>query len=234
MHCTWPSWIWKYWDFKNPNFRRIRVLLKKLTFYTHSTANSTTSRDFGKNYDFSKTLPRNFFRLSLRNANISFALYGDFDKFWWKKVRNCAILDFYVFVECKKRKRWVHDFQPKSWQRSAAVLRNWFRRHTTNQIKQEQLIYEGATVLQKLMIRNLNRNIIAVILTNVETSVKSMNSYSSCFALHLKQTHTMQNSPCKKSFARKRERMNKIKATLEPRGKCVLWAHRKNKDCANN
>ena len=28
--------------------------------------------------------------------------------------------------------------------------------------------------------------------------------------------------------------MNKIKATLEPRRKCVLWAHRKNKDCANN
>ena len=102
------------------------------------------------------------------------------------------------------------------------MLRNWFRRHTTNQIKQEQLIYEGATVLQKLMIKKLNRNIIAVILTNVDTSVRSMNSYSSCFALRLKQTHTMQNSPSKKNFARKRERMNKIKATLEPRGKCVL------------
>ena len=78
------------------------------------------------------------------------------------------------------------------------MLRNWFRRHTTNQIKREQLIYEGATVLQKLMIKKLNRNIIAVILTNVDTSVKSMNSDSSRFALHLKQTHTMQKSPCKK------------------------------------
>ena len=76
------------------------------------------------------------------------------------------------------------------------MLRNWFRRHTTNQVEQEQLIYEGATVLQKLMIKKLNRKLIAVILTNVDTSVKSMNCYSSCFALHLKQTHTMQNSPC--------------------------------------
>ena len=75
------------------------------------------------------------------------------------------------------------------------MLRSWFRRHTTNQIEQ-QLIYEGATRLQKLMIKNLNRKLIAVIFTNVDTSVKSMNCYSSCFALHLKQTHTMQNSPC--------------------------------------
>ena len=97
----------------------------------------------------------------------------------------------------KKRKWWVHGFQPISQQRSAAVLRNWFQRHTTNQIEQEQLIYEGAIVLQKLMIKNLNRKLIAVILTNVDTSVKSMNCYSSsCFALHLKQTHTMQNIPC--------------------------------------
>ena len=28
--------------------------------------------------------------------------------------------------------------------------------------------------------------------------------------------------------------MKKIKAILEPSRKCVLWAHRKNKDCANN
>ena len=77
------------------------------------------------------------------------------------------------------------------------MLHNWFRRHTTKQIEQEQLIHEGATVLQKLMIKKLNRKLIAVILTNVDTSVKSMNCYSSsCFALHLKQTHTMQNSPC--------------------------------------
>ena len=76
------------------------------------------------------------------------------------------------------------------------MLRNWIRRHTTNQFEQEEPIYEGATVLQKLMIKKLDRNIIAVILTNVNTSVKSMNRYSSsCFALHLKQTHTMQNSP---------------------------------------
>ena len=76
------------------------------------------------------------------------------------------------------------------------MLLNWFRRHTTNQIEQEQLIHEGAAVLQKLMIKKLNKKLIAVILTNVDTSVKIMNCYSSCFALHLKQTHTMQNSPC--------------------------------------
>ena len=77
------------------------------------------------------------------------------------------------------------------------MLRNWFRRHTTNQIEQEQLIYEGTTVLQKLMIKKFDRKLIAVILANVDTSVKSMNCYSSsCFALHLKQTHTMQNIPC--------------------------------------
>ena len=85
-----------------------------LAFYTHSTMNSPTSRDFEKNYDFSKPLPWNLFRLSLRNANISFAFYGDFDNFWRKKVRNCAILDFYVFVECKKRKQWMRGFQPIS------------------------------------------------------------------------------------------------------------------------
>ena len=79
------------------------------------------------------------------------------------------------------------------------------------------------------MIKKLNRKIFAVILTNVDTSVKSMSGYSSWFALHLKQPHTMHNSTCKKKFARKRESMNKIKATLEPRRKCVLWAHRKNK-----
>ena len=157
------------------------MLLKKLAFYTHSTANSPTSRDFGKNYDFSKTLPRNLVRLSLRNANISFALYGDFDKFWWKKVRNCAILDFLVFVECEKTQAvsawfWTHIIAEK---RNCAP--HWFRRHTTNQIKQEQLIHEGAAVLQKLMIKKLNRKLIAVILTNVDTSVKSMNCYSSCF-----------------------------------------------------
>ena len=76
------------------------------------------------------------------------------------------------------------------------MLRNWFRRHTTNQIEQEQLFYEGATVLQKLMIKKMNRKLIAVILTNVDTRLKRMNCYSSCFAFHLKQTHTMQNSPC--------------------------------------
>ena len=102
------------------------------------------------------------------------------------------------------------------------MLRSWFRRHTKDQIEQEQLIYEGATRLQKLMIKKLNRKLIAVIFTNVDTSVNSMKCYSSCFALHFKQTHTMQNSPCQENFARKRERMNKIKATLEPRRKCVL------------
>ena len=58
------------------------------------------------------------------------------------------------------------------------MLRNWFRRHTNNQIEQEQLIYEGATVLQKLRIKNLNRKLIAVILTDVDTGGKSMNCYS--------------------------------------------------------
>ena len=76
------------------------------------------------------------------------------------------------------------------------MLRSWFRRHTTSQIEQEQLIYEGATRLQKLMIKKLKRNIIAMILTNVDTSVKIMNCYSSCFALQSKQTHTIKNSPC--------------------------------------
>ena len=72
----------------------------------------------------------------------------------------------------------MHGFQPISKQRSAAVLLNWFRRHTANQIEQEQLIHEGAAVLQKLMIKKLNRKLIAVILTNADTSVKSMNCYS--------------------------------------------------------
>ena len=58
------------------------------------------------------------------------------------------------------------------------MLRNWFRRHTNNQIEQEQLIYEGATVLQKLRIKNLNRKLIAVILTDDDTVGKSMNCYS--------------------------------------------------------
>ena len=37
----------------------------------------------------------------------------------------------------------------------------------------------------------------------------------------------MQNSAFKEVFAQKWERMNKIKATLEARRKCVLWKHRK-------
>ena len=102
------------------------------------------------------------------------------------------------------------------------MLRNWFRRHATNQTEQEELLYEGATLLQKPPIKQLNRNLFELNPTSIDTSVKSMNSYSSCFALHSKQTHTMRNNPCEKNFARKRERMNKIKATLEPRGKCVL------------
>ena len=116
----------------------------------------------------------------------------------------------------------MHGFQPISYQRSAAVLRNWFRRHTTNQIEQEQLLYEGATILQKPPIKQLNRKLYELILTNTDTSVKNMSCYSSCFVLHVKQTHTMQNSPCYQVFARKRQRMNKIKATLEPRRKCLL------------
>ena len=80
------------------------------------------------------------------------------------------------------------------------MFRNWFRRHTTNQIEQEHLLYEVARILQKPPIKQLNRKLFELIPTIIGTSVKSMNSYSSCFALHLKQTHTMQNSPFKKSF----------------------------------
>ena len=146
--------------------------------------------------DFSKTPPRNLFRLSLRNANNSFALYGDFDKFWWKKFRNCAILDFFVFVECEKTQAVSAWFSTHFIAEKRNCAPHWFRRHTTNQIKQEQLIHEGATILQKPPIKQLNRNLYELILTNIDTSVKRTNCYSSCFALHLKQTHTMQNSPC--------------------------------------
>jgi len=52
-----------------------------IAFYAVSTANPPTFRDFEKNHDFSKTLRRNFFPLSLGKANLSFPVYGQVDNF---------------------------------------------------------------------------------------------------------------------------------------------------------
>ena len=134
-----------------------------------------------------------------------------------QKVRNCAILDFHVFVECKKRTRWVHSVHSILQHRSESALRNSFRQNTTKQIKQNQLIYAGDTVLQKLLITQLNRKIFELIHTNIDKIVKSTNWYSSNLFLHLKQTRTLQKSPGKIFFPRMRGRMNQIKATTENR-----------------
>ena len=76
-----------------------------LAFYTPSTANSPTSRDFENTLIFQKR-----FRETSSFCLLEMLIFHSHSMatlmiFGGKKVRNCSSLDFPVLVECKKPTR---------------------------------------------------------------------------------------------------------------------------------
>ena len=99
--------IQKIFFLKNPKFGRNRVFLKKVrTFHTHSIANWPTSRDFENTMIFQIRFRETSSFCLLEKLIIHLNSMATLIIFGFKKVKNCASLDFPVLVECKKRTRW--------------------------------------------------------------------------------------------------------------------------------
>ena len=117
-------------------------------------------------------------------------------------------------------------FMPIFTQSQSRYNQHLYQQNTSEQIKQVRLIFEGAKIQQKLIITQLNNSYKLRYKCNKFECHLVLFIFKTIAQLENRPRELFSETSPEQTSARKRERVNKIQATLKCRHKCELWTDR--------